>query len=489
MRSIAVDLLRKGLIYGLGSSLNGFVGFVLLPFVVHYLTSEEYGQYAIAEMIINLMLVFLGLGMNVALLARYPKLSEFDRPGFLSSVLSFLVLTTICIESMFMLVALAVGERLFPYLTFEDYALIAGISATETIWLFFATVFRAEGAAWKFIAISTVQVSLALVLSVALLTYAGLRQSALLYGRVLADIVVLMLLTPQLRRFRPTRALGPAIEFSRVGLPLVPATFASMWVVMSPRFFLERLADTNAVGSYTIESKLAGVVSLLFVQPFGMVWVAALARIALQPNAKQIYSRVITYYTLLGGTVALMVGLLGPFIARMLGKDEFPISPTIIAIIALANVASGLMYAVTIGPYVRERTGTIIPVFMGSMLLSVGLGWALTSSSGIVGAALALLVVYTLQALMLGYVSNELYPVPIEWSRLIRGLAVLVAAYMATRHVVGADIPWWSPAVLLVFVAVGGVATRVVTVTDLRSLRAAQASEQAKPLPTHTAES
>lgn len=467
MKSVVRDLLRKGLVYGLGSSLNGLVGFVLLPFIVHYLRPGEYGRYAIAEMILNLVLVFLGLGMNVALLARYPRVPEAERASFLSSVFGFMILTTLAIEGLFSLFAMFAGPRLFPDLSLTDYALVAAISAAETIWLLFATIYRAQGSAWKFIATSVTQVSVSLAITVMLLVKFHMRERGLLYGRLAADLIVLCVLAPDFVRFPPSLRIRPAIQLSRIGLPLVPATFASMWVVMSPRFFLERLCDPGTVGAYAIDSKLAAIVSLLFVQPFGLVWVAALSHIALRPDAKSIYSRVITYYVLLGSIAAAVLGVAAPMIAHLLGKQSFPLSPTVIFLLALANVCSGLMYPMTIGPYVCERTGSMVPVFVGSMLLSIPLGWLLVQQHAIVGAAVALVVVYLLQGAALGWVSNQLYPVAIERKRIVGAVSIVGGAYIVTSQLAGHAVTWWSPFVLLAIAVPCLFAARVVVPSEV----------------------
>ena len=65
MKSVFRDLLAKGLTYGLGSSLNSLASFLLIPFFIHRLNAAEYGRFALAEMLINLLGILLGLGMNV----------------------------------------------------------------------------------------------------------------------------------------------------------------------------------------------------------------------------------------------------------------------------------------------------------------------------------------------------------------------------------------------------------------------------------------
>src|SRR5438477_12591761 len=105
MKAVLQELASKGAIYGLGASFNSLVGFLLIPFFTGRLSATEYGRYAIAEMVLNLILVLLGLGMNVAILARYPNVPQQDRDKFFASVLTFMVLWTAAFEAVFLCLA------------------------------------------------------------------------------------------------------------------------------------------------------------------------------------------------------------------------------------------------------------------------------------------------------------------------------------------------------------------------------------------------
>src|SRR5437762_9286913 len=101
LKSALNELAGKGLVYGVGASFNGLVSFILIPFFTNRLTAAEYGRYAIAEMVLNLILVLLALGMNVAILARYPSIPPQDRDRFFGSVLSLMLLWTMIFEVLF----------------------------------------------------------------------------------------------------------------------------------------------------------------------------------------------------------------------------------------------------------------------------------------------------------------------------------------------------------------------------------------------------
>lgn len=454
MKSVFRDLLGKGLVYGLGSSLNGLAGFILIPFFIHHLSAAQYGRFALAEMVINLLLVVLGMGMHVALLSRYPRMTnEDERRMLVGSLFSFLLLVAVVVIGLYLILSIS-GLPVFPDLSPEMLLLVAAVSATEVVWVLFATLFRAQGSAWRFIAISVARLVCGLAATVLLIVHLGMREEGILYGRLAGNVLTLLLLAPQFWHYRPRFNLRPAIGLARIGLPLIPATFATMWISMSPRYFIEWFGDTAAVGVFAMSSKIAAVMTLLFVQPFAMAWMVALFRIYQREDAQRIYARVLTYYCLVGTTMALALGLVAPQLAALLGKQEFPLEPGVITVVALANVGSGLMYPVTIGPYVKEKTRKMVPAFVFSAVLSLGLGVAMTRWWGVMGASCSLLFVYVLQSFVLLKISNNLYPVKFETKRLVKIIMALGIAFLLAHSIAQGVDGWLRLATgLLVFTA------------------------------------
>ena len=426
------ELAGKGLVYGIGASFNGLVSFVLIPFFTNQLTAAEYGRYAIAETVLNLIIVLLGLGMNVAILARYPSVPPRERDEFFGSILTFMLLWTIAFEALFLSMARLFGGDVVPALGMPLFLLIAGISTLETVWLLFATLYRAKGAAWRYIGASAVQAGVGLVVTLYLIARRGYRDEGILVGRLIGDITVLAtVVLPQLGRYHLTARLAPARELLRIGVPLIPATFASMWILTSPRLFIQWYGNVADVGVFAMSSKIAGVIQLLYIQPFAMAWMVSLFTIFKQPNANRIYARVLTYYVLLGLTLAVMVGLLAQAVVPLLAHQAFPLSSTIVLTVALAQVAAGLMYPLNIGSYVLEQTGKQMPAFVMSGLLITGAGIVMVSLWGALGGAVALLLVYLVQALLLGRMNQKLYRIEFEWVRMFRILCAFGTAFIA----------------------------------------------------------
>src|SRR6266567_2342267 len=434
MKSALGELTGKGLVYGLGASFNGLVSFILIPFFTGRLSATEYGRYAIAEMVLNLILVLLGLGMNVAILARYPHTPPQDRDKFFGSVLSLMLLWIAAFQGIFLCLARLLGHAVVPVLDMEIFLLVAAISSLETVWLLFGTLYRARGSAWQYIGASALQAGIGLVATVYLIAQKGYRDEGILMGRLLGDVTLFTaVLLPQLGRYRPTLALAPATQLLKLGLPLIPATFSSMWVVTSPRYLIESYGTVADVGTFVMSSKIAAVIQLLYVQPFAMAWMVALFTIFQRSDAGRIYARVLTYYVLLGVTLALTVGLVAQLVVPMLAHQQFPLSSGIVLVMSLAIVASGLMYPLNIGPYVLEQPAKQVPAFVASGVLITVAGIAMVRRWGALGAALALLLVYVVQAVLLAKLSQRLYRVHFEWVRLGRVACAIGTAFLLVR--------------------------------------------------------
>jgi O-antigen/teichoic acid export membrane protein len=85
----------------------------------------------------------------------------------------------------------------------------------------------------------------------------------------------------------------------RTSLPLVPASLAVWVLTYGDRLFLPRSVAYQQIGLYDIANKLASALALL-VEPFKSAWGPFALAIQQDPNAPRTYSKVLTYYCIVG---------------------------------------------------------------------------------------------------------------------------------------------------------------------------------------------
>ena len=137
-------------------------------------------------------------------------------------------------------------------------------------------------------------------------------------------------------------------EMNRFGLPLVPAALALIVVNFSDRFFLVHLASLADVGLYEIGVRIASAMVLLLTA-FRMAWPAFAYSIEDDAEARRTYAFVLTYLVVIASWVALALGLLAPWLVRLLTQPEFYEGERVVAPLAFGMAAAYIVMAIGVG--------------------------------------------------------------------------------------------------------------------------------------------
>jgi O-antigen/teichoic acid export membrane protein len=203
---------------------------------------------------------------------------------------------------------------------------------------------------------------------------------------------------------------------NRFGLPLVPSALALWLTNFSDRFFLVKLADAHEVGLYSIGVRVASAI-LLLLTAFRLAWPAFAYSIEDDREAQRTYSFVLTYVVFVTCWLALALGLLAPWIVRLITTRPFYPAQDVVALLAFGAAAFGAFVVVQIGTGRARRTGTNWLVTGLAAGANVALNVALIPAYGRIGAAIATVGAYTLLFVTMAWRANRVFPVPYQWRR------------------------------------------------------------------------
>ena len=108
---------------------------------------------------------------------------------------------------------------------------------------------------------------------------------------------------------------------NRFGVPLVPAALALIAMNLGDRFFLNHFAGIEEVGRYEIGVRIASAMVLL-ITAFRTAWPAFAYSIEDDAEAKRTYAYVLTYLVALASWLALALGVLSPWLVRLLATPD-----------------------------------------------------------------------------------------------------------------------------------------------------------------------
>ena len=176
---------------------------------------------------------------------------------------------------------------------------------------------------------------------------------------------------------------------------------------------------------------------MLFVSVFEYAWKPFYLSNFKEADAKQLYSRVLTYFTLIAALIFLVTGFFIEYIIRLpfLGgrfiNPEFWSGLGIIPIILGGYYFNGVFTNLAAGCHITKHTKYLPIAVGGGALLNVAANILLIPYFGIYGAAWATLLAYFISAAILFFISRKIYPITYEFRRLFIILISTLAVYFA----------------------------------------------------------
>ena len=423
------ELLRHSAVYGLGSIVARVLGVLLLPLYTRYLSPRDFG---LIETLVALSAVL------TALVAQAMK-SAFFRFYFDSEDQGRRLLV---VRTAFWYVAAA-----------STLTLVAGVVFSQPIsWVLFGTrshdglviasfiglwaamnyeqmtsLFRVEQRSNAYVVATLANVAITIAATILLVVVYEQGPLGVLVGNFTGTLIVYAALLVYNRR-----ALGLQFDRSlyramnRFGLPLVPSAVALWLTNFSDRFFLVKLSDLHEVGLYSIGVRLASAIVLLLTA-FRLAWPAFAYSIDDDREAGRTYSFVLTYVVYVCCWLALGLGLLAPWLLKLITTPPFYPAEDVVAPLAFGVAAFGAYVVVQIGTGRSRQTRTNWLVTGLAAAVNVVLNLVLIPPYGRMGAAIATVAAYTLLFILMAWRAQAVFWVPYQWRR----VATLAAAAVA----------------------------------------------------------
>lgn len=432
-----VRLGKDTAIYGLSSIVGRFLNFLLVPFYTNYLLPSEYGAVATLYAYIAFATIVYGYGMENAYMRFVSTLEFGDKKTHFSTPFLSLVLTSILFSSLIhstaSVIATWIGvdpsqSRLIQY--------AAWILCFDTLMIVPYASLRMEQKAKWFAALRILHIVLNLLLNVVLITGFAMKADGVLLANLVAScatLVLLLVLTGNQLVPQFTPKLYRALL--RFGLPYIPAGLAGIAMQVVDRPILKALTDDATVGIYQANYRL-GVLMMLVVSMFDYAWRPFFLTHANDDNAKALFARVFTYFSVLLFFVLLTVSFFIEDLVRIKIDGASFFHPNywpgvvIVPWVLLAYVFAGAYANFVVGVNLEKKTEYLPLVAGAGALVNIAANYALIPIYGIMGAAYATLAAYVVMAAGMYAVSQRFYRIQYEWAKVARlvGAALIVGA-------------------------------------------------------------
>ncbi len=419
------NLSKDTLIYGTNTIIGRFLGFFLVPFYTNKFLPEEYGIITIIYSYIAILNVFFSIGLE----SGYMKFASTREVG--TEKQNFSTPYIIVLFNSFLLSCLIFffsSELTSVFQIDSSYGYLIKYSAVilffDTIVLIPFALLRLNNKAKSFAGIKITNIVLNVLLNIILISFFNLGIEAVFISNLIASLVTFILLLPLLKKnFSFSINKDLLKELLKFSLPWIPAGIAANLVQIIDRPILKYLTDDKIVGIYTANYKL-GIFMMLVVSMFEFAWRPFFLNNASEPDAKKIFSKVLTIFVLFCSVVFLIISFFIedivkmnlPFNYHLIGKAYWE-GLEIVPVILFAYILYGIYINFMAGIYIEKKT-KYLPLITGAgAIANIVSNFILIPEYSYMGAAISTLISYAVMMTGIFLVSQKYYKVNYEYKK------------------------------------------------------------------------
>ena len=434
-------LTSQSLIYGLGGLISRFLSVLLLPLYTSYLHGRDYGRVETLTALTAVLVVLLRLGLASAFFRYYFDSPEWEhrvrvvRTSFwftMGSATLGLAAGWIAAEPIADALSLGHGQAWLVRAAFVG--LWAQLNYEQL-----TSLFRVEERPVLFTAATIANLLITVAATVILVVHFHQKAMGVIVGNWIGTLAVYFVLLGY-RRYQLGLEFNRELfrQMNRFGMPLVPAQLAIWTLNFADRVFIAKFKDQTEVGHYSIGVRIASA-TLLLLSAFRLAWPAFAYSIEDEREAKRTYGFVLTYLLFVTCWISLALGLLAPWLVRLLtSRPEFYSGSRVVALLSFSAAAWGAYTVVAIGIGRARFTQFNWVVSGAAALVNFGLCFALVPPYGMIGAAISVAAAMTAMFVLMTIHAQRVYPVPYQWRRIA---IVVVSAVGLTAAGRGLHVP------------------------------------------------
>lgn len=424
---------KHSVVYGLGGIVSRVIAVFLLPVYTRYLDPDDFGAVAVLVALSAVLVTILRAGISSAFFRFW-----FDSQDAARRLL--VLRTSFWFTMASATVGLAAGwllaSPIADALGLDDPWLVR--AAFVGIWAQMnfeqlTAVFRVEERSGLFVLASLANIAVTVTATVLLIVVWDQGALGLIAGNFTGTLTVYLVLLGY-RRAQLGLSFSRELlrEMNRFGVPLVPAALALIAMNLGDRFFLLHYAGIEEVGRYEIGVRIASAMVLL-ITAFRTAWPAFAYSIDDEAEAKRTYAYVLTYLVALASWLALALGVLSPWLVRVLATPAYYEGGRVVAMLAFAGVAYAAYIVMAIGVGRAKRTQFNWVIAGCAALVSVALNLALVPEYGMIGSAIAAVAAYSSMFLGMTWYAQRVFPVPYQWRRVATAAGAALALTLAGK--------------------------------------------------------
>ncbi|MCB9363901.1 MAG: polysaccharide biosynthesis protein [Flavobacteriales bacterium] len=449
-------------VYGLTTIIGRLMTWFLVPIYIGAakFSTDQYGIITEMYSYVAFLVVFLTYGMETAYF-RFSTQKDEDKQQVYSTIVYSLLATSF----IFIAGAFLFNQSIADWLKYPNnkefvtwFAIIVGLDAVSSIPM---ARLRAENKATKFVIVNFANIIVFVGLNLFFLAYCRPMYASgktnwlietfynphigvgyVFISNLIASATKFALLLPEMIYVKYGFEITLLKKMFIYALPLLIFGLAGIVNETIDRIMLKRMLfdilgekeTLSQIGIYGACYKVSIIITL-FIQAFRYAAEPFFFAQEKEKNAKQTYSKVMTYFVIVCATIFLGVMLFIDTVKYFIPNEAFWEGLHVVPILMLANICLGIYYNQSIWYKLSGKTkyGAYIGIF--GALITILLNFVWIPVYGYVGSAWATLICYFSMMLLSFILSRKHYPIKYDLPKVFLYLGMAFGLYFLSTYI------------------------------------------------------
>ncbi|MCH2200298.1 MAG: polysaccharide biosynthesis C-terminal domain-containing protein [Flavobacteriales bacterium] len=417
------NTIKQTFLYGLSNIAVKAAGLVVLPFYTNSLTSSEYGELAMLEIMAQFFVGVISLQLPSAFLRFGGSASSSDQlKKIYSTALQLALLLAIGFVCLALLAVPSASQLIFGSNQFEIHLqLLTASIALEVLGLLPLQLLRLKEKSIFYLFFVAVR----LICLVFFVWYFVVLNDQGVLGAIkaicLSNLLYLISTVPlQLKNIRLQFDRTQAKEFIAYGGPLIFTTVSAVMLTISDRFIIKVYGEFSDVGIYTLAYKVGSLSNLLIIASFSLGFLPIAFRKMQEAGFKDFFSKTLTLYTLLTIALTLFLSIFGLELIQMFssGNESYETAAVLVPFIAFMFIFKALNNYFSYVFLLVKKTKYHAQVTIGGVVLNIALNFILVADYGMYGAVAATGISYICMSIFSHWLSQKQMRIKFEYKRI-----------------------------------------------------------------------
>lgn len=446
-------LTKETSIYGTSIVLGRFLNFLLMPLYSNYLSETQVAFIVYIYSAIAFINIAYSFGMETSFFRFIQKddineendknheKSIFSNTYF--TIIAFSILNSIIIFSLSNEIAASMSEYSISSSLIKFASFIPVLDALVLIPFAYL---RSTRQAKKFALLRFIAIFINVLANLFFITQTNFGVYGVIYANIISSGIAFAIFIPLIFRQLILRINWKLIgQMFAFGLPTLPASLAAIALQVAGRQIMEYLGTTQDLALFGMNYRL-GIPMMIFVSMFEYAWKPFYLNHYRDADAKELFAKVFTYFTLasmfliLLWTFAIDYIVRMPFIGGTFVNEFYWVGLPIIPIILWAYYFNGAFTNFNAGFLIEKKT-KYLPLIVGiAAVVNITLNILTIPKFKIYGAAWATFLSYFVEAAVIYYFTLKVYPIKYEWKRVFKVLFLTSTILIIDRFLVSFNI-------------------------------------------------